>query len=107
MNNGKVRHIKTLSGGQLFQASFSMALALADHIKSLCQVEHNFFFLDEGFGTLDKQSLEHVLESLRALRHENRIVGLISHVEELQNDIDVHLRVHHDAAKGSYITQSV
>ena len=92
LNGGEVRLAKTLSGGQLFQAALSLALALSDNIQHLTRAKQNLFFLDEGFGTLDKESLETVLQTLKMLRHENRIVGLISHVDELQLEIDTYIR---------------
>jgi DNA repair protein SbcC/Rad50 len=105
MNDGKLRSADTLSGGQMFQASLSLALALADNIQSLTQAKQNFFFLDEGFGSLDKDSLQIVFETLKALRQENRIVGIISHVEEMQMEIDCHLKVHLNG-EGSIVTAS-
>ncbi len=103
LNGGKVRHIKTLSGGQTFQASLSLALALADNVNKLSESRENFFFLDEGFGNLDRESLRVVFDTLKTLRSENRIVGIISHVEELQHEIDAHIRIHHDEERGSLI----
>jgi exonuclease SbcC len=103
LNDGKVRHVKTLSGGQTFQAALSLALALADSVNKLGDSKENFFFLDEGFGNLDKESLEVVFDTLKSLRNENRIVGVISHVEELQHEIDTHIRVKNDEEKGSFI----
>ncbi|HET6558042.1 MAG TPA: hypothetical protein VFG54_12055, partial [Prolixibacteraceae bacterium] len=66
----------------------------------------NFFFLDEGFGSLDKDSLSVVFDSLKSLRRENRIVGVISHVEEMQQEIDTHLRVVNHEESGSRIVTS-
>ncbi len=106
MNEGKVRSVKTLSGGQTFQASLSLALSLADSIHRVSSEYENFFFLDEGFGTLDKDSLDVVFETLKALRKENRIVGVISHVEEMQQEIETYLRVTNKEAEGSIITSS-
>ena len=93
LNGGKTRLLKTLSGGQKFQAALSLALALADNIHTRVQSRHNFFFLDEGFGSLDKESLQIVFETLKSLRKENRIVGIISHVEDLQQEIQTYLRI--------------
>lgn len=93
LNGGYQRLLKTLSGGQKFQAALSLALALADSIHAQQQSTHNFFFLDEGFGSLDKESLRTVFETLKSLRKENRIVGVISHVEELQHEIPSSLRI--------------
>jgi len=77
MNGGKTRNVKTLSGGQTFQAALSLALALADNIQKITESNQNFFFLDEGFGSLDKESLDVVFDTLKSLRKENRIVGVI------------------------------
>jgi len=106
MNGGKVRSVKTLSGGQTFQAALSLALALADNIQKITESNQNFFFLDEGFGSLDKESLNVVFETLKTLRKENRIVGVISHVEEMQQEIDIHLRIENDETRGSLIIES-
>jgi exonuclease SbcC len=106
LNDGQVRSIKTLSGGQMFQAALSLALALADNVQKLNQAQPNFFFLDEGFGSLDKESLHIVFETLKALRKENRIVGVISHVEELQQEIPVFLKIHNEEVGGSRVVES-
>lgn len=105
LNGGKTRLLKTLSGGQKFQAALSLALALADTIHVRHQSKHNFFFLDEGFGSLDKQSLQVVFETLHSLRKENRIVGIISHVEELQQEIPAFLKVE-NSEEGSQVKLS-
>ena len=106
MNDGKVRSVKTLSGGQTFQASLSLALSLADNIQQITRSNQNFFFLDEGFGSLDKESLDVVFDTLKTLRRENRIVGVISHVEEMQQEIEAHLRIENDLERGSLIRRS-
>ncbi|WP_319232056.1 SMC family ATPase [Draconibacterium orientale] len=106
MNGGKIRSVKTLSGGQTFQAALSLALALADNIQKITESNQNFFFLDEGFGSLDKESLGVVFDTLKSLRKENRIVGVISHVEEMQQEIDVHLRIDNQEERGSRIWSS-
>ncbi|MFD2202219.1 AAA family ATPase [Shivajiella indica] len=106
LNGGKKRLLKTLSGGQTFQASLCLALALAEKVKSLNQADQSFFFLDEGFGALDKNALRVVFETLKSLQHENRIVGIISHVEELQQEIGVYAKVELDPEKGSLVGYS-
>ena len=106
LNGGKVRSVKTLSGGQTFQAALSLALALADNIQKITESNQNFFFLDEGFGSLDKDSLSIVFDALKSLRKENRIVGVISHVEEMQQEIDTHLRIENHEETGSRILAS-
>jgi exonuclease SbcC len=106
MNGGKQRSVKTLSGGQTFQASLALALALADNIQKITESNQNFFFLDEGFGSLDKESLSIVFDTLKSLRKENRIVGVISHVEEMQQEIETHLQIENHEEKGSIIHPS-
>ncbi|HAH26274.1 MAG TPA: hypothetical protein DCL77_21330 [Prolixibacteraceae bacterium] len=106
LNGGKLRSVKTLSGGQTFQAALSLALALADNIQKITDSNQNFFFLDEGFGSLDKDSLSVVFDTLKSLRRENRIVGVISHVEEMQQEIDTHLRIENHEETGSRIMTS-
>ncbi|WKN42951.1 SbcC/MukB-like Walker B domain-containing protein [Tunicatimonas pelagia] len=106
LNDGKTRLLKTLSGGQTFQASLCLALALAENVKSLNQAEQSFFFLDEGFGSLDRESLRVVFDTLKSLRKENRIVGIISHVEDMQHEIDVYLTITRDRQHGSQIQAS-
>ncbi len=106
LNGGKLRNVKTLSGGQTFQAALSLALALSDNTKKLSGADENFFFLDEGFGSLDKESLQIVFETLKSLRHENRIVGIISHVEEMNQEIDIHLKVRNHEETGSLVEKS-
>ena len=106
LNNGQLRHIKTLSGGQTFQASLSLALALAENIQRLTQSAQNFFFLDEGFGSQDQESLNIVFETLKSLRKENRIVGVISHVEALKEEIDMALTIENDPDRGSLVKES-
>ena len=68
LNDGKLRLLKTLSGGQIFQASLCLALGLAENVKTLNQAEQSFFFLDEGFGSLDSGSLHLVFETLKSLQ---------------------------------------
>lgn len=105
LNGGQVRSVKTLSGGQTFQAALSLALALSDNIRHLTKANQNLFFLDEGFGTLDKDALQTVFKTLKALRTENRVVGIISHVEELQQEVDCFIRAE-STENGSRIIRS-
>ena len=93
MNGGELRHVKTLSGGQTFQASLCLAIALADIVNKQKGEKSDFFFLDEGFGALDKDSLQIVFTALQTLRSEKKIVGVISHVEELKEEIGCYLKV--------------
>lgn len=103
LNEGRSRSVKTLSGGQAFQVSLSLALALAESVQSNAKSEKNFFFIDEGFGTQDMESVNIVFETLMNLQRENRIVGIISHVEELKERIPISLTIEKDEEKGSKI----
>jgi len=103
LNEGKSRSVKTLSGGQAFQVSLSLALALAESVQSNTRAAKNFFFIDEGFGTQDVTSVNIVFETLLDLHKENRIVGIISHVEELKERIPVSLSIEKDEEHGSQI----
>ncbi|SHM35007.1 AAA family ATPase [Flavobacterium xanthum] len=106
LNNGASRSVKTLSGGQGFQASLCLALALAESVQSLNKNDKNFFFIDEGFGTQDPESVAVVFETLQSLYKENRIVGIISHVVELQERIPRSINVFKQEEKGSVISES-
>jgi exonuclease SbcC len=106
LQEGKRRHIKTLSGGQTFQAALCLALALSDMVHSASKATQNLFFLDEGFGSLDNESLTKVFDTLKSLRNQHRILGVISHVDSLQQEIDVFLKIHKDPIRGSIITPS-
>ncbi|HUH25955.1 MAG TPA: SMC family ATPase [Flavobacterium sp.] len=103
LNEGRSRSVKTLSGGQGFQASLSLALALAESVQANAQADKNFFFIDEGFGTQDPDSVNIVFETLMSLQKENRIVGIISHVEELKDRISKALSITKDEERGSLI----
>lgn len=103
LNEGRSRSVKTLSGGQAFQVSLSLALALAESVQANAQADKNFFFIDEGFGTQDAESVNIVFETLTNLMKENRIVGIISHVEELKEKIPTALNIIKDEERGSLI----
>lgn len=107
LNDGRRRSVKTLSGGQSFQASLSLALALAESVQSNAKADKNFFFIDEGFGTQDAASVHIVFETLKHLQKENRIVGIISHVDELKDKIPVSLSVWKDEAEGSRVEKNL
>ncbi|WP_028830236.1 AAA family ATPase [Proteocatella sphenisci] len=91
---GKARDVKTLSGGESFKASLSMALGLADIVQSHAGgIQLDTMFIDEGFGTLDPESLDKAIEALVELQSDGRMVGIISHVPELKERIEARLEV--------------
>lgn len=104
---GKSRDIKTLSGGEGFKASLSMALGLADIVQAHAGgIKLDTMFIDEGFGTLDPESLDNAIECLIDLQNDGRLVGVISHVEELKERIDARLEIT-STNKGSKATFKV
>lgn len=91
---GLARGVNTLSGGESFLASLSLALGLADVVQSYSGgLRLDALFIDEGFGTLDPEALDEALKVLIDLRENGRLVGIISHVPELRERIDVRLEV--------------
>ena len=92
-NGGASRPASTLSGGETFMASLALALALSSQIQMKGAAPLELFFLDEGFGTLDENCLEVVMEALEKIRNKKRSVGVITHVEEIKNRIPVHLLI--------------
>lgn len=86
-NGGAHRMVTSLSGGETFLTSLSLALALSEQIQLKGQSPLEFFFLDEGFGTLDQNLLDAVIDSLERLSSKERVIGLISHVPELKSRI--------------------
>ncbi len=92
--NGSERSVKTLSGGEAFQASLSLALGLSDEIQSYAGgIRLDSMFVDEGFGSLDEEALSQAMKALVQLTEGNRLVGIISHVSELKEQIDKKLIV--------------
>ena len=79
---------------------------MSARVQSLSVMDKSFFFLDEGFGTLDSKALKDVYLTLNSLRKENRIIGIISHVEELQQEIETHLKIDNSELRGSIIKGS-
>lgn len=93
----EVRHPSSLSGGETFMASLSLALGLADTVQAESGgIELDTLFVDEGFGSLDSQTLDVVMGVVDSLRSGGRTVGLVSHVERMRNDIPTRLAVTKD-----------
>ena len=105
-NGGAIRPSDTLSGGEMFITSLSLALALSSSIQLNGAAPLEFFFLDEGFGSLDDDLLDTVMNSLEQLQSKKRSIGIISHVEAIQTRVPVKLLVTPSdlSQKGSQIT---
>ena len=102
--NGTERDVKTLSGGESFLASLSLALGLSDEVQSEAGgVCIESMFIDEGFGTLDETSLGKAVEVLDSLASNNTLIGIISHVAELKNRIERRLIIKKEKSGGSSI----
>lgn len=102
--NGSIRSVKTLSGGEAFKASLSLALGLSDEIQSSAGgIQLDTMFVDEGFGSLDEDSLRQAVKALSDLAEGNRLVGIISHVAELKEKIDRQIIVTKDRTGGSRV----
>lgn len=103
--NGTSRSVKTLSGGEAFKASLSLALGLADEVQSSAGgIRLDTMFVDEGFGSLDEDSLNQAMKALAGLADGNRLVGIISHVSELKEKIDRQIVVTKEKSGGSHVT---
>ena len=102
--NGTARSVKTLSGGETFAASLSLALGLSDEVQSSAGgVQLEAMFVDEGFGSLDSEALQQALTALVGVSGGCRIVGIISHVAELKERIDRQIIVTKDRSGGSRV----
>ncbi|MGI5979431.1 MAG: SbcC/MukB-like Walker B domain-containing protein, partial [Oscillospiraceae bacterium] len=100
--NGTERSVKSLSGGETFMASLSLALGLSDEIQSASGgVRLDTMFVDEGFGTLDEESLRQAIDALAGLSEGRRLVGIVSHVAELRERIDRQIVVTKERSGGS------
>ena len=103
VNTGQVRPAITLSGGETFMAALSLALGLADVVSGGSNHDIGALFVDEGFGSLDAQSLDAVIDVLRSLEDGGRVVGVISHVEDLKAAIPNGISIER-SAQGSVTT---
>jgi exonuclease SbcC len=91
---GRRRPVSSLSGGESFKASLSLALGLSDTVSSGAGgIQMDALFIDEGFGTLDRRSIESAMEILTSLTGAGKLVGVISHREELMESIPQQIRI--------------
>lgn len=105
LSNNTFRSTKSLSGGESFQASLCLALGFADEIQnSSGGIQIETMFIDEGFGTLDNIALKNAVDSLVDLSKGNKLVGIISHVDELRERIDKGINIEKSSFKGSKLT---
>ena len=102
--NGSIRSVRTLSGGESFQASLALALGLSDEIQSEAGgIQLDAMFIDEGFGSLDEETLDQAVKALLNLADGNRLVGIISHVAELKERIEKQIIVTKQKSDGSTV----
>ena len=102
--NGGVRSVKSLSGGESFQASLALALGLSDEVRlSAGGIKIDSMFIDEGFGTLDSETLQKAFKALSGITEGNRLIGIISHVDLLKEKIDRQIVVKKDRTGGSTV----
>ncbi len=100
--NGSERSVKTLSGGESFKASLALALGLSDEIQSSAGgIRLESMFVDEGFGSLDEESLRQAIDALAGISEDNRLVGIISHVPALKERIDNQIVITKDRTGGT------
>lgn len=100
--NGSERSVKSLSGGESFIASLSLALGMAEEVQaSAGGIKLDTMFVDEGFGSLDEETLQQAMRALTSLTESNRLVGIISHVSELRERIDKQIVVRKEKTGGS------
>lgn len=101
--NNSIRPVSSLSGGESFKASMALALGLSDEIQASSKIKLETLFIDEGFGTLDDESLEAMMNILADLSNSNKLIGIISHVEQLKQRIDKQIVVSKDSHGNSKI----
>ena len=101
--NNSIRPVSSLSGGESFKASMALALGLSDEIQASSKIKLETLFIDEGFGTLDDESLEAMMNILADLSNSNKLIGIISHVEQLKQRIDKQIVVSKDSHGNSKV----
>lgn len=104
-NSGKTRQVQNLSGGETFLVSLALALSLAEVVQSLFGgIELSSLFIDEGFGTLDANTLDSAVSLLASIRGDGRSIGIISHVDQMHKTLPIGMTVH-KTSRGSSIEQ--
>ena len=104
-NNGKTRQVQNLSGGETFLVALALALSLAEVVQSLFGgIELSSLFIDEGFGTLDSDTLELAVSLLETIRSDGRSIGIITHVDQMQKTLPIGMKIH-KSPKGSSVEQ--
>ena len=100
---GKEREVRTLSGGESFMAALSMALGMADEIQENSAAIHlDMMFIDEGFGSLDEHAREQAVRVLKEMAGGSKLIGIISHVTELKQEMEDQLLITKDE-EGSHV----
>ena len=106
--NGTERSVKTLSGGESFIAALSLALGMSEEIQmSAGGIQLDTMFVDEGFGSLDDETLQQAMRALNSLTEGNRLIGIISHVQELRREIERQVVVTKEKTGGSTVRITV
>ncbi len=106
--NGSTRSVKTLSGGESFMASLSLALGLSDEVQSSAGgIRIDTMFVDEGFGSLDPEALDQAYRALAMLTEGEKLVGIISHVSDLKERVEKQIIVKKEKTGGSFLTLQV
>ena len=95
-NGGIKRNPSTLSGGETFLVSLSLALALSSQIQLKGNAPLEFFFMDEGFGTLDSHTLDIALDCLKKIKNKNLSIGIISHIDKIKEFVPIKLEISKD-----------
>jgi exonuclease SbcC len=103
-NGGERRRLQTLSGGETFATSLSMALALSEKLSM--GAELGSLFLDEGFGTLDPDTLESATQILESLRQQDRLIGVITHIRELGERLPTQVKVQKSLAGSKLVVEA-
>lgn len=107
LESGLLRDVKTLSGGESFKAALSLALGMSQMIQSYAGgIELQTLFIDEGFGSLDSQSLDQAIACLMELQQDNKLIGIISHVSELKERIDNKIIVTRNHQKSKIVLET-